>query len=190
MPSQPPSPRSRTEPLFVGFAGRRGAGKTSAARYLGSKYGFQYVRYSQVLQGWLSADGCDRDRLQKLGWDVMAGGRQGELNRRLIAGIDSSRSAAIDGLRHPIDFESLSSAFGASFRLVFLEAPLERRFKRLQPHATTFAEFQAVDSHPVEAHIDALKPLASLTIATDDSPDTIYEQLDTWIAANEPGDQK
>jgi len=190
MQSQPPSPRSRTEPLFVGFAGRRGAGKTSAARYLGSKFGFQYTRYSQILQGWLAADGCDRDRLQKLGWDVMAGGLQGDLNKRLLAGLDRSRSTAIDGLRHPIDFESLSSALGASFRMVFLEAPLKQRFERLQPHFSTLAEFQAADSHLVEAHIDGLKPLASVTISNDDSLKTLHERLDKWVAAYEVGDHK
>ena len=73
-----------------------GSGKTSAAKYLGSQYGFQYTRYSQVLQDWLSAGDADRARLQILGWDVMAGGLQAELNTRLIAGIDRSRSAAID----------------------------------------------------------------------------------------------
>src|SRR6266852_6152329 len=105
MPS-PLSPRLRTERLFVGFAGRMGAGKTSAARYLESKYGFQYTRYSQVLQEWLGDAVSDQNHLQKLGWDVMAGGQQRELNSRLIAGLDRSRSAAIDGLRHRIDFDS------------------------------------------------------------------------------------
>ena len=89
-----------------------GSGKTSAAKYLSSRYGFQYARYSQVLQDWLSAGNADRDRLQILGWDVMAGGRQAELNARLIAGIDRSRSAAIDGVRHRLDFDSLSSRLG------------------------------------------------------------------------------
>src|SRR6266852_4830072 len=119
MPSQPSSPRSRTEPLFVGFAGRMGSSKTSAAKYLSSRYGFAYTRYSQVLQGWLCPTAPARDQLQKVGWDVMTGGRQAELNARLIAGVDRSQSAAIDGLRHEIDLKALSSVFGAAFRLIF-----------------------------------------------------------------------
>src|SRR5258708_3042699 len=105
MPSQLPSRTSRAEPIFVGFAGRIGAGKTSAATYLKSKYGFQYTRYSQVLQQWQAASGGDRDQLQQIGWDVMAGGLQTELNARLIGALDRSQSASIDGLRHSIDFE-------------------------------------------------------------------------------------
>jgi dephospho-CoA kinase len=138
-----------------------GAGKTSAAKYLASKHAFQYTRYSQVLQEWLSPGVSDRDRLQKIGWDVMAGGRQVELNSRLIAGLDRSRSAAIDGLRHRIDFDSLSSTFGASFRMIFLEARPEVRFERLRSRFPTYVAFQAADSHPVEANIDDLKPLVS-----------------------------
>jgi dephospho-CoA kinase len=132
MPNLPPSGDSRAEPIFVGFAGRMGAGKTSAARYLGSKYGFRYTRYSQILHEWLGEGVSDQNQLQKLGWDVMAGGRQRELNSRLIAGLDRSRNAAIDGLRHRIDFESLSSTFQASFTMIFLEARAAVRFERLR----------------------------------------------------------
>lgn len=182
MPSQYPLPPRHRRPIFVGVAGRMGSGKTSAAKYLSSRYDFQYTRYSQVLQDWLSAGDADRGRLQILGWDVMAGGLQAELNARLIAGIDRSRSAAIDGVRHRLDFESLSSSLGASFSLVFLEAAAEPRFDRVRDRFRTFAEFQAADSHPVESHIDGLKPLARLAISTD-SLESLYNQLDAWIAA-------
>src|SRR5262245_7027015 len=99
MTSQCPSRPSPDERVFIGFAGRIGAGKTSAAKYLSSEHGFQYTRYSQVLQDWFSADRPERDRLQKVGWDIMAGGLQQELNSRLLAGLDRSQSAVIDGLR-------------------------------------------------------------------------------------------
>jgi len=190
MLSQRPSRRSRTEPFFVGFAGRIGAGKTSAAKHLSSKYGFQYTRYSQVLEEWLSPSKRDRDRLQELGWDIMAGGRQVELNSRLIAGLDRSRNTAIDGLRHPSDFDSLSSAFGVSFDMIFLEARAECRFERMRARFPTRAAFEAAESQPVEAYIDSLKPLASVTISNDDSLVRLYQRLDEWIAAGGAGDYK
>src|SRR5713226_401596 len=143
MPSQPPSRSSRAEPVFVGFAGRIGAGKTSAARHLTSKYHFQYTRYSRVLQQWQAADGEARDRLQQLGLDVMASGLQTELNSRLIAALDRSRSASIDGLRHSIDFDCLSSAFSPAFGMVFLEVREELRYARLKQRFASFAAFQA-----------------------------------------------
>ena len=109
-----------------------GAGKTSAAKYLSSMYGLQYIRYSQILREWLAPEIVERERLQSLGWEIMAGGRQPELNARLIARLDRSRSAVIDGLRHSIDFDSLSEAFGTSFNMIFLESGSDVRFERLR----------------------------------------------------------
>ena len=139
MSSQDPSRHSQTDAIFVGFAGHIGAGKTSAAQYLRDTYGFQYTRYSLVLGDWLASESSGREGLQQFGWDVMAGGRQVELNARLIAGLDLVRSVAIDGLRHPIDFHSLSYAFKGSFQLVFLDAArrLALSESRGFPHSMT-----------------------------------------------------
>jgi dephospho-CoA kinase len=190
MVRQRPSPHSLAEPVFVGFAGRIGAGKTSAAKYLSCEYGFQYTRYSQVLQGWLSSEVSDRDRLQQLGWEVMAGGLQAELNARVIAVIDRSKSAAIDGLRHVVDFQSLGSTFGESFEMIFLEARPEHRFERLHARFSTAAAFHAADAHPVEAHIDDLRLRASIVIPNDDSTGRLYHELDAWMATRRSGDRQ
>ena len=189
MPSQRRFRPSPDEPVFVGFAGRMGSGKTSAATYLKSKYRFQYTRYSQVLQQWRAASGEDRGRLQQIGWDVMAGGLQTELNARLIAALDRSQSASIDGLRHSIDFESLSTAFSPAFAMVFLEALEELRYARLKQRFASFPAFQAADSHPVEAHIDGLRPLATLTILNESSLEKLHERLDAWIMKCEVRDR-
>jgi dephospho-CoA kinase len=120
----------------------------------------------------------------------MAGGRQAELNARLIAELDRSRSAVIDGLRHMIDFDSLSSSFGSSFRMIFLEARPEVRFERLQSRFSTRAEFEAADSAPVEMHVDGLKALAAATISNEMSLEGLYRQLDAWAVARGIGDRQ
>jgi cytidylate kinase len=186
MPRQSPSRHSPTESVFVGFAGRIGAGKTSAAQYVSEKYGFQYKRYSQVLRDWLASESPDREDLQQFGWEVMAGGRQVELNARLIAGLDRSRSAAIDGLRHAIDFHCLQYALGAPFRLVFLDAAAEIRFKR-KPRFSNYDAFRTADSQPVEAHIDSLRPLATATISNEDSLEQFYQRLDGGVSSYRGG---
>ena len=172
----------------MGFAGRTGAGKTCAANHLSSHYGFQYARYSDVLQNWLSpSDGADRDQLRALGWEVMASGRQRELNAHLIAALDRSRSAVIDGIRHPTDLESLSSAFGSSFRLIFLEARSEIRFARLRSRFSSKEAFDAAESAPAEGHIDDLKSSASTTITSEGPVTDLYRDLDAWVSARENG---
>jgi hypothetical protein len=177
MRNEDPSPRAQTDAIVVGFAGRIGAGKTSAAQYLRTRYGFEYTRYSQVLGDWFALEGQAREGLQRFGWDVMSGGRQVELNTRLIAELDRSRSAAIDGLRHPVDFHCLSYAFGASFRLVFLEAATETRFRR-KPRFSTYNAFLAADSQPVESYIDGLKLSAAAIIPNEESLASLYRRLD------------
>jgi len=180
--SQRPFHPSPDRPRFVGFAGKMGSGKTSAATYLSSKYHFQYRRYSQVLQQWRGADVHSGDRLQAIGWDVMQGGLQVELNARLIGLLDHTRSAAIDGLRHQIDFASLSGIFGDGFELVFLEANEALRYSRLGRRFASLAAFHSADSHVVESHIDDLRSLATLTIANDGPLESLHLQLDTWMA--------
>jgi len=189
MPDRRPSRHSLTEAIVVGFTGHIGAGKTCAAKYLSSRYGFQYARYSQILREWLSPGPADRDRLRTFGWEVMAGGRQVELNARLIAKLDRSRSAVIDGLRHMVDYESLSNTFGASFRLIFLDARQDVRFERLRSRFSADEALQVADAAPVEAYIDGLKPLSNTTILNEESLESLYQRLDTWLAAlgTEPG---
>src|ERR1700694_5588389 len=112
------SQRPRVERLVVGITGRIGSGKTTVGRYLESSYEFQYLRYSAVLADWQIQDSESKDHLQKVGWEVMAGGLQAELNRRLIAQILPDRDVAVDGLRHPLDYDTLRSSFLPSFRLL------------------------------------------------------------------------
>lgn len=176
-----------TEVIFVGFAGRIGAGKTSAAEYLRTKHAFQYTRYSEVLGGWFALESPGTQGLQQFGWEVMSGGRQVELNARLIAGVDRSQSAVIDGLRHPIDFHCLSYAFNVSFHLVFLDATPEVRYKR-KPRFATFEAFLAADTQPVEGHISDLKPLATLVLPNEASLESLHSQLDDWLTSCKMGE--
>ena len=151
--------------LVIGVAGRIGSGKTVVARYLAECHGFEYLRYSFVLADWYQEDPEAKMRLQTVGWEVMSGPGQRDLNRRLISGIDDARDCAVDGLRHPIDFESLRNAFAKSFFLVYIDTPREIRFERLRDRYPTYDEFLAADSHPVESHIEELVPLASATLS-------------------------
>src|SRR5437016_4726251 len=113
------------ERLVVGVTGRIGAGKTSVARHLSTEHGFHYTRYSQVLSEWLAKGPDDKKHLQAIGWEVMAGGMQTELNTRLIAQLPPTSDCAVDGLRHPIDFDSLARSFAPHFYLLYIDSPQE-----------------------------------------------------------------
>ena len=111
--------------LVIGITGRIGAGKTSAGRYLSLGCDFQYLRYSQILSEWLAKDAETKAHLQEVGWEVMAGRMQIELNRRLIEQINPQADVAVDGLRHPIDYESLQEIFR-----ILVPSPLHPKLSR------------------------------------------------------------
>ncbi len=134
------------------------------AHCLEREFGFQYLRYSMILAEWFGIDPADKLRLQEVGGRVMEGPEQRELNRRLIDRIERDRDVAVDGLRHPIDYESLLTEFGKRFFLIFVHTPPSIRFERSQDRYTSYEQFLAADSRPVESNIDLLRPLSAATI--------------------------
>jgi dephospho-CoA kinase len=162
MPNQD-SQQRQGDRLVIGITGRIGAGKTSVGKYLESQHGFSYVRYSQVLSDWRAKDPESKAHLQVVGWEVMAGGMQAELNSRLISEVPAESNCAVDGLRHSLDFESLRNA-QPNFFLVYINSPLEVRWRRLQRRDPgrypTLDDFRRADSHPVEQQIESLRDRA------------------------------
>ncbi len=79
------SQRPRAERLIIGITGRIGSGKTTVGKHLESRYGFQYLRYSAVLAEWRAKDPESKAHLQKVGWEVMAGGSFVSLTLGVIA---------------------------------------------------------------------------------------------------------
>jgi len=177
------SQRPQAERLVIGITGRIGSGKTTVGRYLESRYGFQYVRYSEVLADWLAKDRDGKAQLQKVGWDVMAGGMQAELNRRLAEKIMPDSDVAVDGLRHTLDYETLSACFSTSFTLLYLHTDAKERFERLKrlEKYTDLNSFEAADSHPVEQHIESLRTNATTLIQNDGPLRKLYAIVDGFI---------
>jgi dephospho-CoA kinase len=178
------SQRPQAERLIIGITGRIGSGKTTIGRYLESRHGFQYLRYSAVLADWQIQDSESKEHLQKVGWEVMAGGMQAELNRRLVEQILPGRDVAVDGLRHPLDYETLRNTFHASFHLLFIDSPPQLRFERLNRRGkySDFDTFHAADFHPVEQNIDSLCAQAAFVIHNEGSPQDLYGVVDDAIS--------
>jgi dephospho-CoA kinase len=176
------SQRSRNDRLVIGIAGRIGAGKTTAAEFLATAHGFHYLRYSQVLAE-LAHGAKGKEALQQLGWDVMSHGRQRELNARLIRKIRDRGDYVVDGLRHPIDFQSLKKKFDDKFLLVYITSSINRRFARVKHrrHLTTLANFRKVDRHPVECHIVSLKSKAFAVVRNASTKATLRRSLDRLV---------
>jgi dephospho-CoA kinase len=172
--------RLQPERLVIGITGRIGSGKTTVGKRLESKYRFQYLRYSQILALWRSKDPDDKLHLQNVGWEVMAGGVQAELNSRLLGQMRSDCDVAVDGLRHPIDVDSLKRSAGSSFHLIYLESAAETRFGRLKLLGKygSREEFSVADSHFVEQNIELLRAEASVVMKNEDTLQTLFSRVD------------
>jgi dephospho-CoA kinase len=177
------SQRPRGERLVIGITGRIGSGKTTVGKYLESRCGFQYLRYSEVLAEWRAKDPESKAQLQKVGWEVMAGGMQAELNSRLIARITPEPDVAVDGLRHLLDYTTLSNSFSASFRLLYMDSPRIQRFERLSKLGkyVDLGEFDAADSHPVEREIESLRATGAVVIPNERTLQDLYATVDDAI---------
>ena len=108
---------------------------------------------------------------------------QSELNLRLIGEIKAGTDVAVDGLRHPLDFESLTNSFPSSFQLLYIDSPPKERFERLNRlgRYVDFSSFDASDSHPVEQQIESLRGVAAVVVPNDRSLQDFYEALDELL---------
>jgi cytidylate kinase len=152
--------------LVIGITGQMGSGKTTAAKYLAGEHGFNHIRYSQVIADWYGVDPEDKSRLQEIGWEINSGGKQPELNSRLLSKIAPTSDWVVEGLRFSSDYESLKNAFASRFHLVYIDSSQEARWIRLQEKGRfkTLEDFCAADSNRVEKEIPGLRKLAELHI--------------------------
>jgi hypothetical protein len=131
----------------------------------------------------MAANPESKAQLQSIGWEVMAGGMQTELNRRLIGQVTPAAYAAVDGLRHTLDQESLAEAFSSSFRLLYIDSGAEQRWNHLNGKGryTIRDIFDAADSHPVEQQIESLRAKAALVLRNEGSLQDLYTAIDEAI---------
>lgn len=164
--------------IVVGFAGRIGAGKTTAARHL-EDLGYAYCRYSQVIADILQEKGIEatREAMQDEGEKIFESGQYG-LNQKVEARLAGNRRVAIDGMRHLEDDTYWKEKCFLEFRLVYIDANESECAKRKQ---LGLEEYRAMSGHQDEQETADLRSYADVVIENNGSFEGFYEKLDALL---------
>lgn len=172
-------PMDKGSVSVIGLTGPVGTGKTTAGLFLSTSFNMAYLRYSEVLAEWRGSDKDGKKSLQEVGWSVMSGEGQAELNALLIRRTSATEPYVVDGLRHPIDYESLKNHFDKRFFLIYIHSDEEVRAHRLiaEGRFQSVEDFRKADQHPVEQMIPSLKAKSDVIISNNGTKDDLFFEL-------------
>jgi len=168
--------------IVIGLVGHIAAGKTTAAEYLCFRHGFTSMRFSKLIEEKYNVSG--RDNLQRVGLEIANDPvKQKELSDSMINKMKEGENYAIDGLRHVIDYENLSSVLGSRFFLVGIESSFSIRAKRyIKDNVNvTVNEFTVIDEHPVEMAIEKILSKSNNEIMNKKSYRELMNKLDSLL---------
>lgn len=176
--------------MILVFVGEKLAGKEVAGRYLTKKYGFQSYRFSRLLVDILKILNLSVSRLNEV--NLVGALRErfggGVLAQAIKSQIQLKKQArvTIDGLRHPAEYEILKSLPG--FKLIYLTAPLEIRYRRAKSRGEkagenkfSLSDFKREEKLPTELFIRRLGKKANVRLINDGQLSDLYKQIDEKI---------
>jgi len=131
----------------------------------------------------LGEENLERSALRDWGWDVMSGGQQKALNETLVSKMKPGISYVIDGLRHPMDLETLSTHTDQPFYLLYIEASPTIRWQRVKGRDgfRTWEEFKSADCHPIEGNLRLLKERAYKILPNEGALEALHLTLDETV---------
>jgi len=174
--------------MIIGVSGRNGAGKGEVVNYLADR-SFYGLSLSDVIRDELAKEGVEptREAMIAKGTALRARYGPGALALRLIDRLIPDRNYAIDSIRHPAEVEALRES-GHGFHLVWVDAPLEVRFDRMQ------ARGRPGDPQDIEAmrdvetreagggdasgqQLDAVSALADFVVENDGELGSLHDKI-------------
>jgi uncharacterized protein YprB with RNaseH-like and TPR domain/predicted nuclease with RNAse H fold/dephospho-CoA kinase len=174
--------------LVVGLSGRTGSGKSTAAAALGAT-GYNVLSTRAILTTVLEERGeaVTRETLQRLGAEVHRSLGQRWLFEHVCAGVGSSGSFVIDGLRFAEDHAYLAERYGGSFLHIHVEAPMASRRERFVARGGTVGEFESAEADITEAGAERMGEIAHFTVVNSRGPRQLALAVVRTIAAQQEG---
>ncbi len=169
---------------IIGLTGYQSSGKDTAAEVL-AEQGFLHISTSDLIRKEMTALGMpiDRDHIREFATNKRLERGAGYLTEQ--ASLMATEKTVISGLRNVEEVEILRKKFGADFRLVLVDAPLETRYKwalarnRETDHITfeQFVEQQQKERASASQQIDAVIALADKTIVNDGALEDLQKKV-------------
>lgn len=163
--------------MIVAFAGRIASGKSALSTAVAEHYAVDRVSFGDAVRTEAKRRGLDESRatLQDLGDELIAAGWDAFC--ALVfdqVEWDGRSSLVVDGVRHLGAVEALRRVGGsASFLLVYVDTPWERRAEWLAERGVSGPVAIAADSHPNESELDDVMSQADLVVANDADLDRV-----------------
>ncbi|MEZ4353771.1 MAG: deaminase [Myxococcota bacterium] len=181
--------------MIIGVAGRNGAGKGELVRFLEAR-SFHALSLSDAIRDELKARGLGetRERMIEVGQEMRRRSGPGALAQQLVTKLHADRNYAIDSVRHPVEVEILRRC-GQDFKLVWVDAPLETRFDRMQRRGRS-GDPESVDElaslearergseDPNAQQLDAVEAMADFVLSNDGSLEAFQSRIQEWVRAN------
>lgn len=174
--------------MIIGISGRNGAGKGEVVSYLSDR-SFYGLSLSDVIRDELAKEGTEptREAMIAKGTALRARYGPGALALRLIDRLIPDRNYAIDSVRHPAEVEALRNS-GHGFHLVWVDAPLEVRFARMQARGRSGDPQDIVAMRDVETReaggdddagqqLDAVRAQADFVVENDGDLESLHEKI-------------
>jgi dCMP deaminase len=179
--------------VIIGLTSFLGAGKTTVGDYLVKK-GFVFYSLSDVIREEIKSRGLEitRERLVEFGNGLRRKYGNSVLADRIIAKIkqEPGKNYVIDSIRNPAEIEALRKQ--ENFKLIFIDAPLELRFKRIKKRKRekdpiTFEDFKKAEEKEMESKDSANQQLleckgtSNIVIVNDSSLKALHKKINNLI---------
>lgn len=129
--------------MILGISGSLGSGKDTVAEYLAKK-GFQHISLSDLIR--MEAKnrglGLDRDSLRELA-NVLANEDGPEALAKQAINLKNKKNLAISSVRKPAEVDFLKKR--NDFKLIFVDAPIELRYKRIITRGRQDEKLMSID---------------------------------------------
>src|SRR3989338_2513512 len=128
--------------MVIGLTGLAGSGKTTVAKYLKEKYGYEFLTLSDIIKEEIARRGLsdgetleEQKRYQSKFADEWRKetGKMDIVAIKMIEKVNSMKlnKVAIDGFRSPAEVDLFRNAF-LNFKLIYVSTDFETRFQRRQ----------------------------------------------------------